>query len=207
MTPKMSLCLFTSKATWSRILPKIGRRHFKHQILSESNKNCKVIQNSQKRGTHEVSGHSDIIWPNFTSPTAEQQLPAATVSKTPNPRSKPTDGLKIPPKGSMSSFKSNQHRLTRHQLSSSKIKPLGSENYQSHHSSNRAHGRLLHTSKGLHIKFQVILTMFDPLSMLGNKIKPTGGGAPRDHGTQFGACGSSQNDSSRLPVEFQVNRT
>ena len=129
------------------------------------------------------------------------------MSKTPNLRSEPTDGLKIPPKGYMSSFKSNRHRLTLHQLSSSKIKPLGSENYRGRHSSNRAHGRLLHTSKELRIKFQVILTTFDPLSMLGNKIKPTGGGAPRDHGTQFGASGSSQNDSSRLPVEFQVNRT
>ncbi|XXG68857.1 hypothetical protein AAC387_Pa06g1854 [Persea americana] len=68
------------------------------------------------------------------------------------------DGLKIPPKGSMSNFKSNRHHLTLHQL-----------------------------SKG--------------------EIKSTGGEAPRDHGTQIGANGSSQNDSNRLPVKFQVNRT
>ncbi|KAJ8649274.1 hypothetical protein MRB53_002297 [Persea americana] len=43
--------------------------------------------------------------------------------------------------------------------------------------------------------------------MLRSKIKPTGGEAPRDHGTQIGANGSSQNDSNRLPVKFQVNRT
>eukprot|EP00268_Persea_americana_P007912 TRINITY_DN13024_c0_g1_i3.p1 TRINITY_DN13024_c0_g1~~TRINITY_DN13024_c0_g1_i3.p1 ORF type:complete len:100 (-),score=6.04 TRINITY_DN13024_c0_g1_i3:106-405(-) len=42
---------------------------------------------------------------------------------------------------------------------------------------------------------------------LRSKIKSTGGGAPRDHGTQIGANGSSQNDSNRLPVKFQVNRT
>ncbi|XXG68791.1 hypothetical protein AAC387_Pa06g1798 [Persea americana] len=43
--------------------------------------------------------------------------------------------------------------------------------------------------------------------MLRSKIKPTGGEAPRDHGTQIGANGSSQNDFNRLPVKFQVNRT
>ncbi|XXG62451.1 hypothetical protein AAC387_Pa05g0804 [Persea americana] len=43
--------------------------------------------------------------------------------------------------------------------------------------------------------------------MLRSKIKSTGGEALRDHGTQIGANGSSQNDSNRLPVKFQVNRT
>ncbi|XXG82691.1 hypothetical protein AAC387_Pa10g0591 [Persea americana] len=43
--------------------------------------------------------------------------------------------------------------------------------------------------------------------MLRSKIKPTGGEAPRDQGTQIRANGSSQNDSNRLPVKFQVNRT
>ncbi|XXG53426.1 hypothetical protein AAC387_Pa03g1516 [Persea americana] len=43
--------------------------------------------------------------------------------------------------------------------------------------------------------------------MLRSKIKPIGGEAPRDHGTQIGANGSSQNDSNRLPVKFPVNRT
>ena len=47
---------------------------FKHQILSKSNKNCKIFQNSQKRGTHEVSGHFDTIWPNFNPPIAKQEL-------------------------------------------------------------------------------------------------------------------------------------
>ncbi|XXG46924.1 hypothetical protein AAC387_Pa02g1652 [Persea americana] len=43
--------------------------------------------------------------------------------------------------------------------------------------------------------------------MLRSEIKPTGGEARWDHGTQIGANGSSQNDSNRLPVKFQVNRT
>ena len=99
---------------------KMDRRHFKHQILSESNQNCKVTQNSQKRGTHEVSGHFDIIWPNFTSPTAEQQLPAATVSKTSKLLSEPTDGLRIPPKSCISNFRSFRQRLTQFRCSETK---------------------------------------------------------------------------------------
>ena len=87
-----------------------------------------ILQNSQKKGTHEVSGHFNTIWPNFNPPTAEPELPTATVSKTTNLRSKSMDGLKIPPKGSMSNFKSNQHRLTLHQLSNGEIKPSGGEN-------------------------------------------------------------------------------
>ena len=43
--------------------------------------------------------------------------------------------------------------------------------------------------------------------MLREKIKPPGGEAPRDHEIKIGAKGSSQNDSNRLPVKFQVNRT
>ncbi|XXG41643.1 hypothetical protein AAC387_Pa01g2071 [Persea americana] len=43
--------------------------------------------------------------------------------------------------------------------------------------------------------------------MLRSKIKPTGGEAPQDHGTQIRANRSSQNDSNRLPVKFQVNQT
>ncbi|XXG47302.1 hypothetical protein AAC387_Pa02g1968 [Persea americana] len=101
---------------------------FKHQILSESNKNCKILQNSQKKGTHEVSGHFDTIWPNFNPSTAERELPTAIVSNTSNLRSEPMDGLKIPPKGSMSNFKSNRHRLTLHQLSNDEIKPPSDEN-------------------------------------------------------------------------------
>ncbi|XXG53355.1 hypothetical protein AAC387_Pa03g1457 [Persea americana] len=112
---------------------------FKHQILPKSNKKCKILQNSQKGGTHEVLGHFDTIWPNFNPPTAKQELPAATVTKTSNLRSGPMDGLKIPPKGSTSNFKSNRHRLTRHQLSNGEIKPPGAENLQCHHSSNKAH--------------------------------------------------------------------
>ncbi|RWR73247.1 40S ribosomal protein S5-like protein [Cinnamomum micranthum f. kanehirae] len=100
-------------------------RHFKHQILSKSNKTCKILQSSQKRGTHEVSGHFNIIWPNFTPPTARHELPAATVLKTSKLRSEPTDGPKIPPKGPMPNFKSNGRRLTLHQLSGSKNRPTG----------------------------------------------------------------------------------
>ncbi|KAJ8624547.1 hypothetical protein MRB53_033077 [Persea americana] len=111
---------------------------FRLQILTESNKNCKILQNSQKRGTHEVSGHFDTIWPNFNRPTTKRELPMATVTKTPNIRSGPMDSLKIPPKGSMSNFKSNRYRLTRHQLSNSEIKPLGSENLRCLYSSNKA---------------------------------------------------------------------
>ncbi|XXG68911.1 hypothetical protein AAC387_Pa06g1897 [Persea americana] len=111
---------------------------FKHQILSESNKNCKIFQNGQKKGTHEVSGHFDTIWPNFNPPMAEYELLAAIVSKTSNLRSEPMDGLKIPPKGSTSNFKSNRHRLTLHQLSNGEIKPPDNENLRCRHSSNKA---------------------------------------------------------------------
>ncbi|XXG79990.1 hypothetical protein AAC387_Pa09g0951 [Persea americana] len=100
----------------------------KHQILSESNKNYKIFQNSQKKGTHEVLGHFDTIWPNFNPPTAKRELPAATVMKISNLRSEPMDGLKIPPKGSTSNFMPNGHRLTLHQLSNREIKPPGGEN-------------------------------------------------------------------------------
>ncbi|XXG75577.1 hypothetical protein AAC387_Pa08g0115 [Persea americana] len=111
---------------------------FRLQILLESNKNCKILQNSQKGGTHKVSGHFDTIWPNFNPPTAKRELPAATVMKTSNLRSRPMDGLKIPPKGSTSNFKSNQHCLTRHQLANGGIKPLGGENLRCRHMSNKA---------------------------------------------------------------------
>ena len=43
--------------------------------------------------------------------------------------------------------------------------------------------------------------------MLREKIKPPGGESPWDHEIKIGAGGSSQNDSNRLPVKFQVNRT
>ncbi|XXG42065.1 hypothetical protein AAC387_Pa01g2415 [Persea americana] len=68
---------------------------------------------------------------------AEQELPAATVSKLSNLQSEPMDGLKIPPKGSTLNFKSNRHRLTLHQLSKDEIKPLGDENHRCRHSSNK----------------------------------------------------------------------
>ncbi|XXG46954.1 hypothetical protein AAC387_Pa02g1680 [Persea americana] len=99
-----------------------------------------ILQNSQKKGTHEVSGHFDTIWPNFNPLTAKQELPAATVSKTSNLRSEPVDGLRIPPKGSTSNFKSNRHRLTLYQLSNSEIKPLRDKNHRCRHSSNKTHG-------------------------------------------------------------------
>ena len=139
LTPKMSLCLFNIKS-YMEPHPTIDRQsRFKHKILSESNKNCKILQNSQKRGTHEVSGNFDTICPNFTPPTAEQVLPAETVLKISNLRSEPMYDLKIPPKGSTPNFKSNRHRLTLHQLSKGEIKPLSSENPRCRHSSNKAH--------------------------------------------------------------------
>ena len=77
----MSLCLFNIKS-YMELHPTTNRQsRFKHQILSESNKNCKILQNSQKKITHEVLGHFDTIWPNFDPRTVEQELPAVTVSK------------------------------------------------------------------------------------------------------------------------------
>ena len=112
LTTKMSLCLFNIKS-YMEPHPTTNRQsHFKHQILLESNQNCKILQNSQKKGTHEVSGHFNTIWPNFNPPTVEPELPAATLSTTSNLRSEPMDGLKILPKGSMPNFKSNRHSLT-----------------------------------------------------------------------------------------------
>ena len=140
LTPKKSLCLFNIKS-YMELHPTTNRQsRFKHQILSESNKNYKILQNSQKKGTHEDSGHFDAIWPNFNPPMAEQELPAATVSMISNLRLEPIYGLKIPPKGSTSNFKSNRHRLTLHQLSNNEIKPLGDENHRFRHSSKKACG-------------------------------------------------------------------
>ena len=202
LTPKMSLSLLNIKS-YIEPHPTTNRQScFKHQILTKPNKNYKIFQSSQKKGTHKVSGHFDTIWPNFNPPTAEQELPTAIMWNTSNLRSEPMDGLKTAPKGSMLNFKSNRHRLTLHQLLQGTIKPLSGENLRCRHSSNKAHGWLLHASKGLLIKFQVIPTTFDPVLMLWSKIKPTGGEAPWDHGTQIGANGSSQNDSNRLPVKF-----
>ena len=128
MTPKMSLCLINIKS-YMEPHPTTNRQScFKHQILTEPDKNYKIFQSSQKKGTHEVSGHFDTIWPNFNPPTAERELPTATMENTSNLRSESMDGLKIPLKGSMSNFKSNRHRLTLHQLSNGEIKPSGGEN-------------------------------------------------------------------------------
>ena len=140
LTPKMSLYLQNIKTYMKPLLTTNRQSRFKHQILSESNKNCKILQNSQKKGTHEVSGHFNTIWPNFNPPTTEQELPAATMSKSSNLRSEPMEGHKIPLKGSTSNFKSNRHRLILHQLSNGEIKPLGGENPQCCHSSNKAYG-------------------------------------------------------------------
>ena len=92
------------------------------------------------KGTHEVSCHFNTVWPNFTPPATEQELLVATVSKISNLRSEPMDGLKIPPKGSTSNFKSNRHRLTIHQLSKGEIKPIRGKNHRCRHSSNKANG-------------------------------------------------------------------
>ena len=80
----MSLCLLNIKS-YMEPHPTTNRQScFKHQILTEPNTNYKIFQSSQKKGTHEVSGHFDTIWPNFNPPTAKRELPAATVSKTSN---------------------------------------------------------------------------------------------------------------------------
>ncbi|XXG62735.1 hypothetical protein AAC387_Pa05g1048 [Persea americana] len=140
LTQKMSLCLLKIKS-YMEPHPTTNRQScFKHQNFSESNKNCKIPQNSQKKGTHEVSGYFNIVCPNFNPPTVEHELPETVVLKTTNLRSEPMDGLKIPPKGSMPNFKSNRHHLTLHQLWNGEIKPLGGENLRCLHSSNKAHG-------------------------------------------------------------------
>ncbi|KAJ8632882.1 hypothetical protein MRB53_026218 [Persea americana] len=129
LTQKKSLCLLNIKS-YMELHPTTNRQScFKHQILLESNKNCKILQNSQKKGTREVSGYFNTIWPNFNPPTAEQELPTATMLKIINLRSEPMDSLKIPPKGSTPNFKSNRHRLIIHQLLNGEIKLLGGENH------------------------------------------------------------------------------
>ncbi|XXG47515.1 hypothetical protein AAC387_Pa02g2150 [Persea americana] len=101
LTPKMSLCLINIKS-YMEPHPTTNRQScFKHQILTKPNKNYKIFQSSKKKGTHEVSGHFDTIWPNFNPSTAEWELPTTTISNTSNLRSESMDGLKIPPKGSM----------------------------------------------------------------------------------------------------------
>ncbi|KAJ8636059.1 hypothetical protein MRB53_010326 [Persea americana] len=135
----MSLCLLNIKSYMEPHPTTNKQSSFKHQILSESNKNNKILQNGQKKGTHEVSGHFDTIWLNFNPPTTEHELPAAIVLKTSNLRSEPMDGLKIPPKGSTPNFKSNRHHFTLRQLSKGEIKPLGGKNLRCRHSSNKAH--------------------------------------------------------------------
>ena len=84
LTQKMSLSLLNIKSYMEPHRTANRQSCFKLQILSESNKNCKILQNSQKKGTHEISGHFDTIWPNFNPPTAKRELPATTVSKTSN---------------------------------------------------------------------------------------------------------------------------
>ena len=79
----------------------------KNQILSESNKNYKILLDIKERNTQEVSGHFKHIWPNFTSLTTKQELSAAPASETPNLRSEPMDDLKMHPKGSTTSSKSS----------------------------------------------------------------------------------------------------
>ncbi|KAJ8627330.1 hypothetical protein MRB53_020637 [Persea americana] len=121
----MSLCLINIKS-YMEPHPTTNRQScFKHQILTKPNKNYKIFPSSQKKGTHKVSGHFDT---NFNPPIAEPELSTATVLKISNLRSEPMDGLKIPPKGSMSNFKSNRHHLILHQLSNGEIKPPGGEN-------------------------------------------------------------------------------
>ena len=144
LTQKMSLCLFIyyqhQEVTWSYILPQTGKCRFKHQIVSESNKNCNVLQNNQKRGTHEVSGLFNIIWPNFTPPAAEQELPAAMKPDTLTHKTEHTAGLKMPLTGFTSSFKPFRHRLAQKGNSCSKVNSPGSDSVEDIKSSIKAYG-------------------------------------------------------------------
>ena len=52
LTPKMSLCLINIKS-YMEPHPTTNRQtYFKHQILAKPNKNYKIFQSSQKKGTH-----------------------------------------------------------------------------------------------------------------------------------------------------------
>ena len=48
-TKKCHFASSTLKGTWSHVLPQLGKCNFKHQILSESNKNGKILKKA-KRG-------------------------------------------------------------------------------------------------------------------------------------------------------------
>ena len=150
---KCHIASSTSNVTWSHIIPHIEKCYFKHQILSKSNKNYKVFQNSQENGTHEVSGHFNIIRPSFALPTAEHELPVAVKPEILTHRTEHTVGLKMPLGGSTSNFKSFRHRLTQKGNSRSDVSSPVSDSVEDTKSSIRAYGWSQNTSKRLHIKF------------------------------------------------------
>ena len=124
---------------------------FKHQILSESNKNCKILQNNHKKSTHEVSGNFNIIWPNFTLPTAEQKLPMTVKPKTLTQEIEHTVGLKMPLEGSTSNFRPFRHRLAQKGNNHNKVSSPGGDSDKDIKSSIRAYGWSQNTSKRLYV--------------------------------------------------------
>ena len=116
LTPKnvtLPLDTLSTSRSYIKSHPTINRQCcFKHQISSESNKNCKILQNSHKKSTHGVSSHFDVIWSNFTLPAAEQEPPAEVKPETLIQKTKHTAGLKMPLEGSTSTSRPFRHRLT-----------------------------------------------------------------------------------------------
>ena len=80
-------------------------------------------------------------------------IPAIKTSEVSNLQPDPADGLKIPPRVSLSNFGSIRQCLTKHQPSSSTTRPPNDGDRRNDHSSNKGHGWSQNTVKGLHIKF------------------------------------------------------
>ena len=140
-----------------KLHPTINRQYyFKHQILSESNKNYKVLQNSQKKSTHEVLGHSDTIWPNFTLLATAQVLLVAVQLETLIHKIEHIIGFKMALEGSTSNSMPFWHRLAKKGNSRSKVSSPGGDSNEDIRSSIRAYGStvkirgsLLNTPKSL----------------------------------------------------------
>ena len=65
------------------------------------NRAYRWTQNATRRlNLHQVSGHSDIVWPQKETDAAKLALLAVTEPKISNPRSEPINNLKILPKNS-----------------------------------------------------------------------------------------------------------
>ena len=142
-TKNVTLPLYTlsTSRNYMKPHPTTNRQcYFMHQILSESNKNCKVLQNSQKKSIHEVSGHFDTIWPNFTLPAIEQVFPVAVKLETLIHKTEHTVGLKISLEGSTSNSKQFWYRFAQKENSRNKVSSSGSDSNEDIRSSIRASG-------------------------------------------------------------------